>query len=159
MMKPELRIRDPLTADLFPDKPKERRRGVDLDTAAAMKRADEAAATYKRMRVQALGEVLRDAGMDRAAEHANRVDLGWTDRAFAVFCDFARSPRGALPFLTEDVREYAKAAGLPDPPDRRAWGAIPVRALKAGVIERAGYLPARDPKVHRSINPAWKGKR
>jgi hypothetical protein len=91
----------------------------------------------------------RDDGMRRAIEHADLVEPRWSDRAYRLFVEFARSHRQ---FMTEAARQAAEEAGFALPPDKRAWGAVAMKAAKAGVVTSLGYTEASDPKVH--CNPA-----
>lgn len=92
----------------------------------------------------------RDLGMQRAADHASRVEPEWIDRAFTFLSDFART-HGE--FLSEDVVAAASTADFPEPPDRRAWGHVVNRASRAGLIRRVGAKPARTSNC--SLKPVW----
>jgi hypothetical protein len=83
-------------------------------------------------------EKRRDIGMERAVEHADSAEEGWSADARAALLAYAR--RIGRPFLVEEVREAA--TWLPAPPDGRAWGAVTRRAALAGSIVRVGYAPA-----------------
>jgi hypothetical protein len=90
----------------------------------------------------------RDDGMQRAVEHADAVDLFWSERAYGHVMDFCRTK---ITFLTEDARAFAEGRGLQAPPDGRAWGAVMQRAARNGLMKKAGYAPAKSsnlsPKV------------
>ena len=90
----------------------------------------------------------RDDGMQRAVEHADAVDMFWSDTAYAHVMDFCRLKDT---FLTEDARAFAEGRGLNPPPDGRAWGAVMRRAAKNGLMKKCGYAPAKSsnlsPKV------------
>jgi hypothetical protein len=94
-------------------------------------------------------ELRRDIGIRDSVEHADREISGWSDWAMWALLEYADNALGT--FLTEDVRAFARAGGLPDPPDGRAWGAVMRRAAKAGYIKSVGYRAARSsnlsPKV------------
>lgn len=99
----------------------------------------------------------RDEGIQRAVDHADRIEPSWSEQArwFALrfFKECEMSPVGVT---TEDLREAAIAAGIPAPPDGRAWGGI-VRALaRRGLIRRIGFATARDPKVHCNMVALWR---
>lgn len=101
----------------------------------------------------ALARKLRDEGMQRAIDHADRVIDRWQDKAYEslrVYISF-----NSQPFLSEDVRVYAAHLGIPDPPDKRAWGAVMMRAAKAGLIRKLGWTTASDPKVHKNPVSQW----
>lgn len=101
-----------------------------------------------------LGLELRDRGIERAVDHADREIPSWSDVALEYVRQYARN-HGE--FLSEEPRQYAESRGLPDPPDKRAWGAVMLRAARAGYIRKIGYAQANDPRVHGSINTLWRG--
>lgn len=100
----------------------------------------------------------RDAGIRMAADHAEEVSPGWSDRAFDMLRCFADSKRlaGGETFTSEDLRTYAASLGLPAPAHLRAWGGVFQRAAKAGIIVKAGVSTARAPHVHQSIVATWR---
>lgn len=106
-----------------------------------------------------LNEQLRDAGMERAARHADRVTPKWSVNAgvlLGTFCSRQRAlGRRDQTFLTEDLRDFASDQGFPEPPDRRAWGAVLVRAARAGVIRKVGYAKSTDARRHSGVATEW----
>ena len=78
-----------------------------------------------------------------AAEHADKVEQSWTQRAAILFVDYARDVALGQPFLTEDARAWAEGQGLPPPPDNRAWGCIAKAMREANHVAFAGYAPAK----------------
>ena len=82
----------------------------------------------------------RDLGVQRAADHANRVESEWTGQALGMLTAYATS--ASEPFLIEQVRAWAEKHGLPEPPDARSWGAVTRRAAAKRLIEKVGYAPA-----------------
>lgn len=94
----------------------------------------------------------RDEGMKAAAEHADRSVPGWGDTAYAAVCRYIAWPHNPPRFTTEDVRVWAK---LEEPPDRRAWGAVMVRAVRSGLIRKVGYRAHRDPSRHKGVSTVW----
>jgi hypothetical protein len=74
---------------------------------------------------------LASDGARRAVEHANRELFGWEDEAVG----WVRKVVKDTPIVTASlVRMTATNGGLPDAPDRRAWGAVMKRAAKEGII-------------------------
>src|SRR5262245_43916112 len=69
-------------------------------------------------------------------------------------------PRGDPDF--EEVRDEARRAGLPEPTDGRAWGAVLQRARRAGLIEPAGTRKAvtsnLSPKVLWAATDSMRGR-
>lgn len=91
----------------------------------------------------------RDLGIERSADHAERVADGWKARARGYLLEFLATNPGE--FLGEQMREFAELRGMDFPPDGRAWGAVLQSAARAGLIVKRGYAPARSsnlsPKV------------
>lgn len=95
---------------------------------------------------------LRDAGMQQAIDHADTEAPTWSERAFRFTKAFAIMNKR---LTSEGVRQYAERCGLPKPPDGRAWGAVMIRAVRAGIIAKIGYTTALDPKVHCNPVTLW----
>lgn len=94
-----------------------------------------------------------EIGMRRAIDHANRVEPTWSDQAYSILREVVAIRDQ---FITEDVRRYADERGLARPPDSRAWGAVMIRASKAGLVKKIGWATATDPKVHANPTSLWK---
>lgn len=94
-----------------------------------------------------IGLELGHAAAERAADHAGEA---WKEKAYAAFQAHAR---GHARFTTEDVRQASPTVG--DPPDKRAWGQVAMRARKAGIVRSAGWVSAKDPKVHGNAVTLW----
>lgn len=56
----------------------------------------------------------------------------------------------------EDLREVAEKSGLDAPPDKRAWGAVIIRAHRAKVIELYGFAPVKDRRSHGGPKYVWR---
>lgn len=93
-------------------------------------------------------------GMEAAADHAERETEGWNTMAFEAFVRYVAAIKE--PFMTEDVRNYAEALGMPEPPDKRAWGSVAMRAKKAGLIVSMGYAPQQSLNSHKAPKTLWK---
>jgi len=85
----------------------------------------------------------RDEGMQRAVDHADRKVDGWQDIALAAFYQHAQTH---VTFTTEQVRR--SSPHVPEPPDKRAWGAVARRACKERYIQKVGIVQAQSPTVH-----------
>jgi hypothetical protein len=59
-------------------------------------------------------------------------------------------------FTTEQVR--AAYVDLPEPPDRRAWGAVARKAQKEGLIQSHGWVRAQSLTVHGMVVTMWESK-
>lgn len=93
----------------------------------------------------------RDAGMQQAIQHAERVDDGWPDRAYQFIWLFARWNEF---FTVEELTAEARRLGYGSPTDDRAWGSIIRKAARADVIRRTGMTKPRL-KGHASPGPVW----
>lgn len=98
------------------------------------------------------GAQLAERGAAAAARSAERVHPGWGELAYETLVAFARSRDR---FMVEDLRAHATEAGLPPPPDSRAWGLVVRRAMRAGIIRRIGYEPGRNPACHGRPTAVW----
>jgi hypothetical protein len=95
-----------------------------------------------------LSEQLADEGAEIAASKAGEE---WADHAFSALMHYPRES-----FMTEELRTWAHARGLPHPPDGRAWGAVINRARRAGYIESGGYRKTVQPVSHARPASVWK---
>lgn len=100
-------------------------------------------------------ELLRDEGIQRAVDHADRVEADWSSNAYAMLVQYARHKGSGAHITSEAVRNHCEWFGLPLPPDKRAWGAVMLKASRAGVIRKAGWTTANDPKVHCNPVSLW----
>lgn len=105
-----------------------------------------------------LGTYLKEEGIQTAVSNADRKIPGWSIMAMKLFVEFLQaSPKiGDGTFMTEDVRAYALAKGLPNPPSKRAWGSIIVKAKKNRIIKFVGYDQVNNPKAHRANAARWR---
>ena len=99
-------------------------------------------------------KLLRDEGMEKAVDHAERCNPYW--QVFAM--DYLRGYLdviGTKPFMAEDFRLWSENEGLQKPPSESAYGVIIVRAHKAGIIKSIGYSQTSNPKSHRTPASLW----
>lgn len=89
-------------------------------------------------------------GLERAQDAANAAGEDWRTLAIDAFRRHARNNRF---FTTEQVRAANK--GLPEPPDKRAWGSIPRAAVSEGLIQRHSWARADSKSVHGMIVTQW----
>ena len=81
-----------------------------------------------------------EIGATRAADRAERQTPGWKDRAWAAFDAYCTGHSDG--FTVEDVRTWAENLSLVEsPPDARAWGQVALRAMREGIVVKAGYRP------------------
>lgn len=97
------------------------------------------------------GRELRDKGISTALANANEKVDNWGVKAFNFLKEYMKSNKE---FLAEDVREASKDI-VPEPPNKRAWGAIIVRAYKGDLIKRKSYVSVKNPKAHKAIATLW----
>jgi ribosomal protein L36 len=94
---------------------------------------------------------LRDDGIRRALKHANSKNPEWSESAFNFLKDYLKTHNE---FMLEDVRMSSQNI-IPEPPSKRAWGAIAVRGAKVGLIRRKGYQNVINPKAHATPATLW----
>jgi hypothetical protein len=93
----------------------------------------------------------RDNGIERAIEHANRVNGNWSEQAYQFLLEYIKDREE---FITEDVRQAA-IDHVPQPPNQKAWGGVIVRAKKSGLITRKGYVSRKNPIAHCATVTLW----
>lgn len=98
------------------------------------------------------GEQLKLAGMAEAAAHADKTVPDWSALAEAVM---DRASIEMNSFTTEEVRTLYGDL-LPEPPDKRAWGAVATKLARARKIERVGFVKAKSRTVHGMYVSLWK---
>jgi hypothetical protein len=102
------------------------------------------------------GAALRDAGINRAADHAGTE---WCERALGYFKEYAARVGVHTEFQTEDVRLWAESIGFAAPSnDKRAWGSVARRAARDGVVRKVGNGPAKAARVHCGLVSIWRAK-
>lgn len=108
---------------------------------------------------QAEAARLRDEGAARAVEHADAVFHEWSAVAYSALLRFLlKTPLEDLfGFTAEDVR--GASPEVPEPPDRRAWGHVMLRAARAKLISQDGYRTHRARSRHCGISTVWKRAR
>lgn len=82
-------------------------------------------------------------GAALAANHADRVSPGWSERALAAFLAYAATHEE---FTTEDVIEAS--ANVPAAVEKRAWGQIALAAKRQKIIRNAGYAHSKLDHAH-----------
>ncbi len=95
---------------------------------------------------------LRDRGMRRSRDNADDKVDGWSETAFLFLKEYIQTQD--KPFMAEDVRT-SDQCGVPNPPNKRAWGAILVRAAREGLIKRIGFKETKNPWAHRTPASLW----
>ena len=116
------------------------------------------------MKKEQTAEELRDAGIKQSVTHADEVVESWSENVWKSMNDYCYFIKNGFLyakdrcFMAEQFRLFCVLLGLPDPPTHRAYGAIIVRAAKAGLIERVGYAPVKNKKAHCTPATVWRVK-
>ena len=103
-----------------------------------------------------VAEARRDLGIERVGNRADRVEPAWRERAAGLIRQFSNERACGQPFLIEDVVPFARSAGLPDPPDGRAWGSAVQSAKRRGYIVSCGFRRARTSNLSPKV--LWRAK-
>jgi len=98
------------------------------------------------------GSELRDEGIQQALFNADTKEPKWSAKAYAFLQEFLNERNAGELFLVEDVRAESTIA---EPPSKRAWGGIIVKARNAGLIRAAGYDKVNNPKAHCATATLW----
>lgn len=102
------------------------------------------------------GQLFRDEGMERSLQHADQVEPGWSDQALA---EVRRMATDRHEFTGEHVADVARARGVPEPIERRAWGQVMATAARRGWIEPTGvFETSRHAQAHCRPVRVWRSK-
>lgn len=97
------------------------------------------------------GLALAQAGGEAAAAAAGHA---WFEHAYDAFVRFAHKHKV---FTTEDARIYAhNYAGVPVPPDARAWGPVANKAMRDGLVSKVGHSSGILKQCHAGTKTLWK---
>lgn len=99
------------------------------------------------------GQEARNIGINQAYDHANKVEPSWGDKAYLYLKKYISLSSNE--FMTEDIRKSSEGI-LNEPPSKRAWGAVIVRAKREGIIEHNGYRSVSNKKAHATPASVWK---
>lgn len=97
----------------------------------------------------------RDAGIEQAVQHADAMNIGWSEKAWEMFQEWLSGWPKGFRFQIETFRASAGARGLPHPPTARAFGQIAVRGRKEGLIRSNGQKPTTGVTAHRCYSNEW----
>jgi len=106
------------------------------------------------MEKQNLGEELKQEGMEISIRHANQRVRNWSVSAFNILKRFLKEREGN--FMAEDIRVFAHFKGLDEPPSKRAWGSLIVKAKKLGLIEFVRFSQVANPRAHKANASVWR---
>lgn len=97
------------------------------------------------------GNRLRDIGINQYLENAEDKIEKWGEHAYHFLLGYVKTNET---FMAEDVR-VASEGIVPEPPSKRAWGAIFVMAKKNELIRSIGFGNVKNPKAHRTPATLW----
>lgn len=101
------------------------------------------------------GRELKERGQSIALASSGRAWTDYITRKLQAFCR-ARKRMGAPVFRFEEFREVAEKSGWDLPMSHKAWGALPIRACKLGLIKWTGkYEQAKSRKTHSHPVKKW----
>jgi hypothetical protein len=102
------------------------------------------------------GERLKQEGLDRAVDHADRDIPDWKVRCWSLFLEWLDSKPVGFTFKVEQFRMHVEAQGkLEGPPSKRAYGLVAVKARNAGLIISMGTAKVNNPTAHRCNAGLW----
>lgn len=96
-------------------------------------------------------KIARDEGIQKAIDSANREVKNWSDVAYGYLLGYIRNHNE---FMIEDIRVSSEGL-VPEPPSKRAWGGIAVKAAKNGFIKRKGFQSVKNVKAHKTPATLW----
>jgi len=97
------------------------------------------------------GNELRDMGINQSLENAENTNENWGECAYSFLLKYTKTNKT---FMAEDVRVDSEGI-VPEPPSKRAWGAVFVMAKKNKLINSIGFRNVKNPKAHRTPATLW----
>lgn len=91
-------------------------------------------------------------GIARSVNRAEREIPNWQYDTFNFLKKYAKKHNT---FMAEDVR-VASEKTLPEPPNKRAWGAVILTGVKNNIITRKTYQNTTNVNAHRTPATLWK---
>lgn len=104
------------------------------------------------LQIKYSGKELKEKGIKRAIDNAERVNPGWKETAYWYFKYWIRYQD--RPFKLESFREWCKDL-IPPPPSLRAFGGVVQRAKKENLIRHVGFTQVENPKAHHANASLW----
>lgn len=104
---------------------------------------------------QTSGAKHKKIGLQMAVDHADSKSQKWSDRAWSKFKEWLDGKSYEDRFMIEDFREWAETNGLDRPPSLRAYGFLPQKAVKAGIIRWVEYKKVKNYKAHEANASLW----
>lgn len=98
---------------------------------------------------------LKNEGIDRATNKAEKDNPGWNDDVYRFFVDkFLLSTNGT--FMAEEFRSYCSLMDFPLPDNARAFGGLFAKAKARGIIIRVGFQNTKNKKAHLTPATLWR---
>jgi len=97
------------------------------------------------------GNELRDLGINESFNNAQNKNESWGASAYSFLLEYIKNHKR---FMAEDVR-VASEGIVPEPPNKRAWGAIFVMAKRDNIIKSIGFSNVKNPNAHRTPATLW----
>lgn len=97
----------------------------------------------------------KQVGIETATNQAESVEPGWNEKADHMFREWLKGWPVGYTFLIEDFRTWSSIFGLSDPPSKRTFGAIPLRAKKKNLIRAAGLAKTKSKNQHGCFSTVW----
>lgn len=92
-----------------------------------------------------------ELGIKKAEAAGNRAGIEWKNKAYDAFVEYAKNHQT---FTVEQV--ISDSFNVPNPPDKRAWGSIAIKAKKNGIVENAGWTRSLNKNKHGIPVALWK---
>jgi len=103
------------------------------------------------------GEALAMQGLQRATDKADKDSPGWKERCYSLFKEWINLKPAYFEFMTEDFRNHLERnAKIETPNSKTAYGFIPLKALREGLIERWGYGKVSNKAAHAANASVWR---
>lgn len=99
-------------------------------------------------------EDAKQDGITTAVNHANDTVNKWSNKAYQMFIEYLANINTG--FMGEDFRRYAEQRGLQDPPSKRAFGGVILRASKEKLITKIGHAQVSNVRAHKAFASIWK---
>lgn len=100
------------------------------------------------------GEILRDAGIQLATDHAESKIPDWKNITWELFKEFLQTIDE--PFMMESFRSHlALIDGYEFPPSGRAYGWIALKAARSGLIKKIGHRNVLNARAHACFAALW----
>jgi len=102
------------------------------------------------------GERRKNIGMEEAADHAEEESPQWKQRAFNLLVRYLSEYPKPHQFQAEDFRNWCEMGKfIQEPPSKRAYGSIVLRAAKQGLIKKIGHATVKNVTAHRCFATLW----